>query len=218
VTADTWKLWDDYTLADHLHYYHGSEYLSRAEREHAEGKYIDVHCWVFTPWHFMHMMGRMVREMGLNDGQPRSRYARPGFDPILNIESSYIWHLSAFRRDRALALGAYTDSGPELCHDWDTSTRFARADAVMVHVPHVLYHWRSHAASTSGCSAQTKSTSSMPSMPYDGPAPNVRDTKLHPENQRVLQGSVCHLDPLVQSQGPNDVSDAMHHAILSERG
>ena len=37
----------------------------------------------------------------LVDGQLRSRYARPGFDPVLNIESSYIWHLSAFRRDRA---------------------------------------------------------------------------------------------------------------------
>jgi O-antigen biosynthesis protein len=85
----------------------------------------------------------------LVDGQLRSRYARPGFDPVLNIESSYIWHLSAFRRDRALALGAYTNAGAELCHDWDTSTRFAQAGATMVHVPHVLYHWRSHAASSS---------------------------------------------------------------------
>jgi hypothetical protein len=85
----------------------------------------------------------------LVDGQLRSRYERPGFDPVLNLESSYIWHLSAFRRERALALGAYTDPGPELCHDWDTCTRFAEAGAVMVHVPHVLYHWRSHAASSS---------------------------------------------------------------------
>jgi len=66
VKADTWGLWDDYTLADHLQYFHGPEYLSLAAREHAEGKYIDVHCWVFTPWHFMHLMGRMVSEMRLN--------------------------------------------------------------------------------------------------------------------------------------------------------
>jgi len=65
VTADTWKLWDDCALADHLDYHHGPEYLSLAAREYAEGKYIDVHCWVFTPWHFMHLMGRMVNEMGL---------------------------------------------------------------------------------------------------------------------------------------------------------
>ena len=94
----------------------------------------------------------------LVDGQLRSRYVRPGFDPVLNIESSYIWHLSAFRRDRALALGAYTDSGAELCHDWDTSTRFAQAGAVMVHVPHVLYHWRSHAASSSHRPTQNPGT------------------------------------------------------------
>ena len=94
----------------------------------------------------------------LVDGQLRSRYARPGFDPVLNIESSYIWHLSAFRRDRALALGAYTDSGAELCHDWDTSTRFAQAGAVMVHVPHVLYHWRSHDASSSNLPTQNPGT------------------------------------------------------------
>ena len=94
----------------------------------------------------------------LVDGQLRSRYARPGFDPVLNIESSYIWHLSAFRRDRALALGAYTDSGAELCHDWDTSTRFAQAGAVMVHVPHVLYHWRSHDASSSHRPTQNPGT------------------------------------------------------------
>ena len=66
VKADTSELWENYALADHLHYYHGPEFLSLAAREHAEGKYIDVHCWVFTPWHFMHLMGRMVREMGLN--------------------------------------------------------------------------------------------------------------------------------------------------------
>ena len=94
----------------------------------------------------------------LVDGQLRSRYARPGFDPVLNIESSYIWHLSAFRRDRALALGAYTESGAELCHDWDTSTRFAQAGAVMVHVPHVLYHWRSHDASSSNLPTQNPGT------------------------------------------------------------
>jgi hypothetical protein len=94
----------------------------------------------------------------LVDGQPRSRYARPGFDPVLNIESSYIWHLSAFRRDRALALGAYTNSGAELCHDWDTSTRFAQAGMVMVHVPHVLYHWRSHDASSSHRPTQNPGT------------------------------------------------------------
>jgi glycosyltransferase involved in cell wall biosynthesis len=41
----------------------------------------------------------------LVEGKLQFRYRRPGFDPVLNIETSYIWHLTAFRRARALALG-----------------------------------------------------------------------------------------------------------------
>jgi len=54
-------------------------------------------------------------------------YARPGFDPVLNLESSYIWHLCAFSRDRALELGVYADERAEYCHDWDTVVRFSEA-------------------------------------------------------------------------------------------
>ncbi|MDQ2802564.1 MAG: glycosyltransferase, partial [Pseudomonadota bacterium] len=79
-------------------------------------------------------------------------FRRPGFDPLLNDAESYIWHLCAFRRDRALDLDAYTDTGAADCHDWDTVRRFAQAGEHIAHVPHVLYHWRAHAQSvgTSG--------------------------------------------------------------------
>jgi predicted SAM-dependent methyltransferase len=66
VQADTSKLWENYSLADHLPYHHGADLLALAAGEHSQGKYIDVHCWVFTPWHFMHLMGRMVRELGVD--------------------------------------------------------------------------------------------------------------------------------------------------------
>lgn len=65
VTANTWALWDDYRTAEGQQYHHGPEFLEMAMRQHAEGQYVDVHAWVFTPWHFMHLMSRMVREMGL---------------------------------------------------------------------------------------------------------------------------------------------------------
>jgi SAM-dependent methyltransferase len=65
VTADTWKLWENYGEADHLHYHHGPEFLELAQNHFAQGRYVDVHCWVFTPWHFMRLMGRMVKEMKL---------------------------------------------------------------------------------------------------------------------------------------------------------
>ena len=75
-------------------------------------------------------------------------YWRPDWDPALNLSSSYIWHLCAFRRELALALGAFSDPGSDWCHDWDSVTRFARAGHVPVHVPEILYHWRHHELSS----------------------------------------------------------------------
>ena len=76
-------------------------------------------------------------------------YRRSDFDPVLNTVDSYVWHLCAFRLDRALALGVYTDNHAEYCHDWDTISRFAQAGETIVHVPEVLYHWRAHEQSSS---------------------------------------------------------------------
>lgn len=74
---------------------------------------------------------------------------RADFDPVLNRADSYVWHACAFRRDRALALDVYCDKGAEFCHDWDSVTRFADAGDRIAHIPHVLYHWRAHATSSS---------------------------------------------------------------------
>jgi hypothetical protein len=83
-----------------------------------------------------------------------ARFTRPPFDPVLNLETSYIWHPCAFRRACALELGVYSDAGAEYCHDWDTVVRFADARLAIGHVPHVLYHWRTHAASESHSGTQ----------------------------------------------------------------
>lgn len=77
-------------------------------------------------------------------GEPRSPYLRPDWDPVLNLTSSYIWHACAFRKDIAQELDVYTDADSNWCHDWDTVFRFANAGHVPVHVPEVLYHWRTH--------------------------------------------------------------------------
>jgi glycosyltransferase involved in cell wall biosynthesis len=89
-------------------------------------------------------------------------YARPGFDPVLNLESSYIWHLCAFNRERAIEVGVYSNDGAEYCHDWDTIVRFSEAGLRIAHVPHVLYHWRTHAASQSN--TETQNPGSLASM------------------------------------------------------
>jgi SAM-dependent methyltransferase len=65
VDADTWALWDDYSKARSARYAHGPEFLNVAYEHHAEGRYIDIHCWVFTPWSFMDLMGEISEQLGL---------------------------------------------------------------------------------------------------------------------------------------------------------
>ena len=85
-------------------------------------------------------------------------FLRPGFDPVLHTESAYIWHACVVRRERALSVGAYQDAGAEYCHDWDTLLRMAGAGGRIIHVPHLLYHWRTHASSHSNSGQQHPGT------------------------------------------------------------
>lgn len=85
----------------------------------------------------------------LIEGEPRHPYCRPDFDPVLNDETSYIWHLAAIRRSRALALDLYSDEAATWCHDWDTAQKIAATGGMIRHVPEVLYHWRQHPKSLS---------------------------------------------------------------------
>jgi glycosyltransferase involved in cell wall biosynthesis len=84
----------------------------------------------------------------LAGGVPTSPYLRSAFDSVLNLDSSYIWHLCAINRQRAIALGLYTDICATWCHDWDSVMRVANSNGRIEHVPEVLYHWRQHADST----------------------------------------------------------------------
>ncbi|MET3713200.1 glycosyltransferase involved in cell wall biosynthesis [Sphingomonas trueperi] len=89
-------------------------------------------------------------------------YCRPAWDPLLDLENSWIWHLVAMDRVMALELDVYGDVGAEYCHDWDSVDRFAAAGANIVHVPRVLCHWRHHASSTSNTdTANTVSSASV---------------------------------------------------------
>ena len=65
VRADTWALWDDYAKLDEFPFFHDPSFLSLAARHYAEGRYVDVHCWVFTPWSFLDVLGQAVKETGL---------------------------------------------------------------------------------------------------------------------------------------------------------
>jgi glycosyltransferase involved in cell wall biosynthesis len=75
-------------------------------------------------------------------------YFKPDWDPVLLLNSAYIAHLGVIHREKALALGAYSDAAAEGSPDWDLFVRFLIAGERAVHVPEVVYSWRVHASST----------------------------------------------------------------------
>ncbi|HWI12815.1 MAG TPA: glycosyltransferase [Burkholderiales bacterium] len=75
-------------------------------------------------------------------------YFKPDWDPVLFADSVYIAHLCAIDRERALALGVYSDRATEGSHDGDTFMRFHLAGHEPLHVPEVVYSWRMHPQST----------------------------------------------------------------------
>ncbi len=88
----------------------------------------------------------------LVDGVAQSPYLRSDFDPVLNLDSSYIWHLCAIKRQSALDCKLYSDGKSTWCHDWDSAIRIATSGGRIEHMGEVLYHWRQHHGSTTNSS------------------------------------------------------------------
>jgi GT2 family glycosyltransferase len=83
------------------------------------------------------------------DGKRHSPYFKPEFDPLLLVGQNFLNHLCVFRRDLVNEVGGYRE-GYEGSQDWDLALRVSErlTPERVVHVPHVLYHWRAHAGST----------------------------------------------------------------------
>ena len=77
-------------------------------------------------------------------------YFKSDFDPLLLLGQNYVCHLTTVRRDLVNELGGLR-SEFDGAQDWDLVLRVSeRVDrSSIIHIPHVLYHWRSHAGSTS---------------------------------------------------------------------
>jgi O-antigen biosynthesis protein len=117
------------------------------------------------------------------------------FDPVLNACDSYVWHLCAFRRSRALELDTYADAGAEYCHDWDTITRFADAGDHIHHIPHVLYHWRTHSQSSSNSGSLNAGSMSSAKWLMERTIarqtdPNVYEVRLFPISRGIDQYAI----------------------------
>jgi GT2 family glycosyltransferase len=83
------------------------------------------------------------------NGQRCDPYFKPDYDPLLILGQNYFSHLSMLRADLVAQVGGFR-VGYEGSQDWDLVLRVleqVRPDQVL-HVPHILYHWRSHPGST----------------------------------------------------------------------
>ena len=82
-------------------------------------------------------------------GQRYEPYFKPDWNPDLFLSQNMINHLAAYRTDLVKNLGGFRE-GYEGAQDYDLALRCIEqlAPQEIVHIPRVLYHWRSHAGST----------------------------------------------------------------------
>jgi glycosyltransferase involved in cell wall biosynthesis len=93
-----------------------------------------------------------------DDGTRGDPYFKPDFDPLLILGQNYFSHLCLLRTDLVRQVGGFRE-GVEGSQDWDLVLRILELlrPSQVIHLPHVLYHWRSHPDSTA---------SSLAAKPY----------------------------------------------------
>jgi GT2 family glycosyltransferase len=81
------------------------------------------------------------------DGRRRDPYFKPDWSPESLLARNYVSHLGVYRRTLLEELGGFR-LGFEGSQDYDLILRATEQTDRVAHVPRVLYHWRSHSAST----------------------------------------------------------------------
>jgi GT2 family glycosyltransferase/glycosyltransferase involved in cell wall biosynthesis len=82
----------------------------------------------------------------LRDSRRVSPFFKPEWSPDLLYSFMYLGHLTVYRRQFVVELGGFRKEF-DLSQDYDLALRATERARQIVHVPHVLYHWREHAAS-----------------------------------------------------------------------
>ncbi|WP_169683935.1 glycosyltransferase [Rhizobium sp. 57MFTsu3.2] len=85
----------------------------------------------------------------ISSGKRFDPYFKPDWNPDLLRSHNVICHLGVYKLDRVRSIGGFR-KGYEGAQDHDLVLRFTDqlSEAQIVHIPRVLYHWRSHASST----------------------------------------------------------------------
>ena len=93
-------------------------------------------------------------------GRRFAPFFKPDWSPDLILAENYICHLMCFQRKLALEIGGFR-SAYDLSQDHDIVLRLSQVANRIVHIPRVLYHWRTSLASMSRASnAEEKAFSS----------------------------------------------------------
>jgi GT2 family glycosyltransferase/SAM-dependent methyltransferase len=83
------------------------------------------------------------------DGRRIANHLKPDWSPETFNSAMYTCHLGVYRRALALELGGFR---PEFdgSQDYDFVLRLVERTDRIAHIPHILYHWRSHTRSAAG--------------------------------------------------------------------
>jgi glycosyltransferase involved in cell wall biosynthesis len=84
-------------------------------------------------------------------------YFKPDWNMALLRSHNLITHLAVYRSDILREIGCFR-KGFEGAQDYDLALRFSETvrPHQIVHIPHILYHWRIHPGSTSDASSNAK--------------------------------------------------------------
>ncbi len=81
-------------------------------------------------------------------GQRHSPFFKPDWSPEYLLSFMYLGHLTVYRKDLVRQVGRFRPEF-DLSQDYDFALRATELAREIVHIPHVLYHWREHPASGS---------------------------------------------------------------------
>jgi GT2 family glycosyltransferase len=88
-------------------------------------------------------------------GRPSGPFFKPGWSPERMRTQMYTCHLSVMRRSLVAEVGGFN---PEFegSQDWDLVLKVTERARQVIHVPEVLYHWRTLETSTAGSGEEAK--------------------------------------------------------------
>ena len=86
-------------------------------------------------------------------GRFNQPFFKPDWSPDALLSSNYLCHFTVLRRSLLEALGGFR-TGFEGAQDYDLFLRATERARGILHVPKVLYHWRTSSHSTSGAARQ----------------------------------------------------------------